>query len=50
MNLTSSEALNMIQECEKNVEDKHWGKHSIFVGNSAEIIARALKKGLYSRC
>lgn len=43
MKLTSLEALNMIQECEKNVEDKHWIKHSIFVGNSAAIIATALK-------
>jgi len=43
MNLTSSEALNMIQECEKHVEDKHWVKHSIFVGYSASIIANALK-------
>lgn len=43
MNLTSSEALNMIQECEKNVEDKHWIKHSMFVGNSAAVIANALK-------
>lgn len=47
MNLTSSEALNMVQKCEKNVEDKHWVKHSIFVGNSAEVIARALQEQGY---
>jgi len=44
MNLTSSEALAMIKECEKVVEDKHWISHSIYVGNSAEVIARALKE------
>lgn len=47
MNLTSSEALNMIKACEKNAEDKHWIKHSIFVGNSASIIATALKDNGY---
>ena len=48
MILTSSEALNMIKECEKNVEDKHWINHSIFVGNSASIIANALKDKGYN--
>ncbi len=37
MNLTSSEALVMIKECEKVVEDKHWISHSINVGNSARF-------------
>ncbi len=48
MNLTSTEALNMIMECEKKVEDKHWIKHSIFVGNSASIIASALRDKGYT--
>lgn len=43
MKLTSNEALKRIQECEKHVDDKHWIKHSIFVGDSAFIIASALK-------
>jgi len=46
MNMTSSEALVMIKEGEKNVEDKHWISHSIYVGNSAGVIATALKKRL----
>lgn len=48
MNLTSSEALNMLKECEKKVEDKHWIKHSMFVGYSASIIAAALKDKGYN--
>ncbi len=44
MNLTSSEALAMIKECEKDVEDKRWISHSINVGNSARVIANALKE------
>lgn len=47
MNLTSSEALKIIKECEKNIEDNHWIKHSIFVGNSASTIATALKEKGY---
>ncbi len=43
MEMTSNKALKIIQECEKQVEDKHWIKHSIFVGNSAAKIAAALK-------
>lgn len=42
MKMTSNDALKMIQECEKQVDDKHWIKHSIFVGDSAEKIAKAL--------
>ncbi len=47
MDLTSSEALSMILECEKKVKDKHWVKHSILVGNSAATIAMALKEKGY---
>lgn len=42
MKLTSDKALDMLKEIEKNVEDNHWIKHSICVGDSAGKIAEEL--------
>ena len=43
MKLTSNEALNMLEEIRKEVENDHWIDHSICVGNSAGKIAESLK-------
>lgn len=42
MKLTSIEALEMLEECEKEATDAGWIKHSICVGNSAGKIAEKL--------
>lgn len=42
MELTSTKALEMLKECEKNMSDTGWIKHSICVGNSAGKIAEKL--------
>ncbi len=42
MKLTSIEALEMLEECEKEATDIGWIKHSICVGNSAGKIAEKL--------
>lgn len=43
MKLTSNDALNMLEEIRKEVENDHWIDHSICVGNSAGKIAESLK-------
>lgn len=48
MNLTSNDALKMIQDCEKNINNKNWINHSVFVGNTAATIATALKEKGYA--
>ena len=42
MKLTSSEALKLLENARKNVENDRWINHSICVGNTAGIIAKAL--------
>lgn len=43
MKLTSNDALNMLEEIRKEVENDHWIDHSICVGNTAGKIAESLK-------
>lgn len=42
MKLTSSEALKMLENARENAENDRWINHSICVGNTAGIIAKAL--------
>ncbi len=43
MKLTSIEALKLLDNLKGKAPDDLWIKHSICVGNSASIIAKALK-------
>lgn len=43
MKLTSSEALKMLEDARGKATDDNWINHSICVGNSAGVIATALK-------
>lgn len=42
MRLTSTDALNLLNESRINESDNHWIEHSICVGNTAGVIAQAL--------
>ena len=42
MKLSSKEALNMLEELDKDSKNKYWIEHSICVGNSSGKIAQAL--------
>lgn len=42
MKLSSKEALNMLEELDKDSKNKYWIEHSICVGNSGGKIAQAL--------
>ena len=42
MKLTSEKALALLNEARKVAKDDHWIEHSICVGNTASIIAKAL--------
>src|SRR5574344_2554738 len=44
MKLTIKEALEMLENLRKKVADDRWIDHSICVGNSGGIIAKALKE------
>ena len=47
MKLTSNEARELLEKERSNQKDDRWIGHSICVGNSAGIIAKALKdKGI----
>ena len=47
MKLDSIEAKNLLEQERQNVKDDKWIEHCICVGNSAGIIARALKEKRY---
>ena len=47
MKLTSIEAKNLLEQEIQNVKDDKWIEHCICVGNSAGIIAKALKEKGY---
>lgn len=42
MNLTSIEAIQMLKEIEKDLDDNYWIRHSICVGETAGKIAEKL--------
>lgn len=42
MNLTSIEAIQMLKEIEKDLDDNYWIRHSICVGEIAGKIAEKL--------
>ncbi len=42
MKLTSNETLKLLEELRKNVKDDRWVVHSLCVGDSAGVIAKAL--------
>lgn len=44
MKLTSKEAKELLETERKKSKDDRWIEHSILVGNSAGIIAKALKE------
>ena len=44
MKLTSKEARELLEIERKNVKDDRWIEHSICVGDSAGILAKALKE------
>ena len=48
MKLTSNEALKILEEIRKNFENQGWIEHSICVGDSAGILAKALKEKGYN--
>lgn len=47
MKLDSIEAKNLLEQERQNAKDDKWIEHCICVGNSAGIIARALKEKGY---
>ena len=47
MKLTSNEALKMIEDFRKELGNPYWVDHSVCVGNTAGVIAKALEEKGY---
>ena len=48
MKLTSNDALNMVENFRKELGNPYWIEHSVCVGNTAGVIAKALEEKRYN--